>query len=560
MAVANAAQRGRTVSDPNPAYESIRPLWEKSRAICNGERFVKDFDGFLDIVNFSNLLLPFSPSMTQEQYNFYKSEAELPGIVMQYAKTIVGGLLRKQPHLVLPKDAPADAYNWLMKEFAQDGSPLVTFLDRALWEEMQTSRAWVYVDYPKVDPTKKASMVTSDFQKLKPYPVLWNAESVVNWHMTISSDTGKQILDRVIIRDWELSFAHSEFHPDYLDTVWVHELHEGNYRIRKYQKPTQDSAIAVVNGKLQQQYAVGANGAASSNPQGSSTATTNAFVLVETIENIESNGNRLTEIPAWPLNGCYNPIEPLLTPLIDREVSLYNKMSRRNHLLYGASTYTPVIASDMDDDQFQTVVDSGLGSWLKVRQGDLVTVLDTPTEALKDMEASIAAALEEMAKMGIRMLSPETVQSGVALDIRNASQNAQLGTLNIKVSNIIAQVICFMLNWRYGTTYVVHDIEFCLSADFNPTPLGADWLRLATEWYQNGIIPRTLWLNILKQNDMVPADYDDIEGQKEMNKDPLVMSAPDNMAYEAQVKAEAALSQDGGQSTPPKSKVDKSQA
>ena len=542
MSVVNAAQNGRSVADPNPAYESMRPLWEKSRAICNGERFVKDFDGNLDAIGFSNLLLPFSPSMSHQQYAFYKAEAELPGIVMQYAKTIIGGLLRKQPQLTLPDGLPEDAYNWIMKEFAQDGSPLITFLDRALWEEMQTSRAWVYVDYPVVPSDRKQNMLTADFKELKPYPVLWSAECVINWFMTTSSADGKQKLERVIIRDYELSFKRNEFHPDYLDTVWVHEIKDGFYQIRKYQKPTQDASIAVVNGKVQQQYQVGT--VSGTNNSGVGVLGLNGFILIDTIINIEANGSRLTEIPAWPLNGCYNPIEPLLTPLIDREVSLYNKMSRRNHLLYGASTYTPVIASDMGDSSFDDIVNAGLGSWIHIRQGDTATVLDTPTAALKDMEAAISSALEEMAKMGIRMLSPETVQSGVALDIRNAAQNAQLGTLNIKISNIMSQVICFMINWRYGTTFQANDIEFELSADFNPTPLGADWLRLATEWYEGGLIPRTLWLNILKQNDMVSSDYNDKDGQEEMNKDPIIMSMQDTMSYESQVNAEAASIKD----------------
>jgi hypothetical protein len=513
MSVVNAAQQGRTVCDPCPSYESINQLWEKSRAVCNGERFVKDFDGILDNLFFSNLLIPFSQSMTQTQYNFFKAEAELPGIVTQYARIIIGGLLRKQPQLKLPDTAPADAYQWIMDAFAQDSSPLVSFLDRALWEEMQTSRAWVYVDYPKVENTE--GMTREDVLAIKPYPVLWNAESVINWKLSVASVDGSQILERVIVRNYEETYGVNEFHPTLLDTVWVHEIVDGYYRIRKYQKPTQNVAIPVVNGVIQQKYTVGASNGPSPSGNG-------GFELIETIENITSNGERLKVIPAWPLNGSIDIIEPMLTPLIDREVALYNKVSRRNHLLLGAATYTPVIAADITDEEFGAIVDAGLGSWIKLRQGDSASVLDTPTAALQDMDRAILATIEELARLGIRMLSPENMQSGVALEIRNAAQTAQLGTLNIKVSNQMADIIAFMLNWRYGTQFKSTDVEFQLSADFNPVPLGADWLRLATEWYQNGLIPRTLWLMLLKQNDMVPADYDDEEGQVEMTQDEVV--------------------------------------
>jgi hypothetical protein len=89
-----------------------------------------------------------------------------------------------------------------------------------------------------------------------------------------------------------------------------------------------------------------------------------------------------------------------------------------------------------------------------------------------------------------------------------------------------------MINWRYDTAYLESDIEFSLSADFNPVPLGADWMRLATEWYQQGFIPRSVWLMILKVNDMVPPDYDDEEGQLEINADEQVnFQKQQNMQY-----------------------------
>jgi hypothetical protein len=526
MAVSNAAQRGRTVSDPCSSYESISPLWGKSRAVCNGERFVKDYDGVLDVSTFTNLLLPFSPSMTEKQYKFYKAEAELPGIVAQYAKVIVGGLLRKEPQIELPKEVPEEAMQWIKDAFSQDNSPLIAFLDRALWEEMQTSRAWVYVDYPKIPKEKRDKMVAEDFKKLKPYPVLWNAESVINWKVGISSENGHQELTQLIVRNYVEEPNEEGFHPDLVDTVWVHEIVEGFYQIRKYQKTTKDGVIPVVNGTTQQVYKTGGTGG---NSKGD--APGNGFELKETITEILANGERLKVIPAWPLNGSIHPIEPVLTPLVDREISLYNKVSRRNHLLYGAATYTPVIASDMADDDFEKIVEAGLGAWIHIRREDKATVLETPTAALQDMEKAIVATIEEMAKMGIRMLSPENVQSGVALDIRNAAQTAQLGTLNSKISAQMSDIIAFMINWRYGLQITSADVHFELSSDFNPVPLGADWLRLATEWYEKGLIPRSLWLIMLKMNDMVPPDYKDEEGIKEINNDELIANKAEADAF-----------------------------
>lgn len=517
MAV-NAVQTQKTVADPIAAYQSILPLWKRNRAVCSGERYVKDYDGFIDTVSFGNLLIPFSPTMTQKQYDFYKSEAELPGIVSQYTRMVVGGLLRKRPQLELPDGAPAEAKDWILNDFGQDSSSISAFLDSALWEELQTSRAWVYVDYPNIP--NRESLTREEILSYKPYPTLWKAEAVINWTVAQDSNTGMLKLTRVIMRQYEKRNDINEFHDEYVDTVYVHELVDGKYQVRKFQEKAQTSNVPVINGQEQPNYIKGAP----------------VFELVETVADFEINGEPLHFIPAWPLNGNIGVSEPIITAIVDKEVSLYNKISRRNHLLYGASTYTPVISSDMSDEEFQKIVNSGLGTWLHLHQGDTASVLQTPTSALVDMDRAIANSIEEMAKLGIRMLTPETAQSGVALELRNAAQTAQLGTLNTKVSSTLCDIIAFMLNWRYGTDYKAGDINFSMSADFNPAPLGDAWLRLVTEWYESGLLPRTIWLQILKQNDIVPPEYNDEEGQQEITQDQTRMDPSMRAAMEDALK------------------------
>jgi hypothetical protein len=506
MSVVNAAQAAtKSVGDPCAAYETIRPLWLMSRAACSGERYVKDLDYMVDTMSFTNLLIPFSPSMTQEQFNFYKAEAEWPGITSQFAKMLVGGLLRKPPQLTLPKSVPEGGKEWILNEFGRDDSSLVSFLDGALKEEVE-AKSWIFVDYPKIegDPSM---LDKEELAKYKPYPVLHCAENIVNWRLS-TNKYGKTILDLVVVAGLRESYDENEFHPTFKDTRTVHDLDEaGNYRVRVYVKSSNESDVPVISGETRQKIK-------SENAH---------FDLEDTIYPLVNDEN-LDYIPGWPLNGIYDLLEPMLMAIIDKEKSLYNKLSRRNHLLYGAATYTPVVSSDMSDEQFDAVVNSGLGSWIHLRQGDEAKVLETPTAALQDMEKAIAASIEEMAKLGIRMLSPESAadQSGIALEIRNAAQTAQLGALNTRVSETMRQVICFMLNWRYELTLKPSDIEFSLSSDFNPAPLGADWLRLATEWYQQGLIPRSVWVVLLKVNDMIPPDYNDEEGKKEINADEIV--------------------------------------
>jgi hypothetical protein len=514
----------KTVADPCQTYIHFISSWAKSRAVCNGERAVKELDGHLDLIRMSNLLIPFSPSMSGAQYDFYKAEAELPGITAQFAKMLVGGMLRKPPIVELPENAPEDALDWITNNIGRDDSTLVAFLDDILWEEVQTSRAWVFIDYPRVSNSDLLDKETKE--QIKPYPILQKAETIINWS-TRTNMFGKTVLNRVIVKGYMDDYTTNEFHAIRVPAVWVHELDESDeYRIRIYQGTIAD------NGDQTLKPGDAANKNDRLLPAG-------GFQLIEVIDNILANGEKLNHIPAWPLNGNITPVTPLLSPIVDKEISLYNKISRRNHLLYGASTYTPVIASDMPDEEFDDIVQAGLGSWIRLRQGDTATVLETPTAALSDMQAAILSTMDEMAKLGIRMLTTENEQSGIALELRNASQTAQLAVLSTKISNTMKQAICLMLNWRYNIDCKACDIKFELSADFDPVPLGAEWLNLITQWYQSGLLPRPVWLQMLKANDILNAEYDDEEAMGQINQDELIIPASTkyNDQYSMQLEA-----------------------
>ena len=509
----------RSVADPSDSYQSLKPLWKRSRAVLQGQENVKAHDEYLTR-DYTNLLVPFSPSMTQQQYDFYKSEAELPGLTAQYCKVLISALLRKDSHLKLPEELPEDAEDWIKTNFTLGGSSLFNFLDNALWEELQTSRAWVYVDYPKISEEAYAALTPDERDTIKPYPILIEAENVINVQTDIHPVTRKKTLTRYITRYLSKKYdPNNPWHPTYVDTVCDHYLDESGYLICDYyEKIDPNAEIKVLNGDVRQEY----HGVISES----------SYKKTETIYPTKF-GERLDRIPAWPVNGQFEPVEPVLMPLIDREISLYNKVSRRNHLLYGAATYTPVVQSDMTDEEFDSIVSAGLGSWLRVRKDESISVLETPTAALSDMERAIESTVSEMAKMGIRMLSPEQAASGVALEIRNASQTAQLGTLNAKVSSTLKEVIAFMINWKYNAEYSAMDIEFEMSSDFAPMVGGEGAMRLVSEWYQSGIISRSTFINIAKYNDFLPADYMDTEAIEEIQTDPLVQTpADDDIAIE----------------------------
>lgn len=513
MTIAVRASRptNQSPGEPNAAYHSLAPLWSKVRAVVGGEHAVKDYDSSLDVTNFSNLLIPFSPSMTDRQYRFYRAEAEFPGLVAQYHKMLVGGLLRKDPSVTVPDNLAEKVGAWLKEDFTSDGRGIVAFLDEVLDEELTTSFAWILVDFPKVDPNLWDELDSKAKLAFKPYPVLWRAENVINWTVRANPKTGAVELSRWITRFFREEYVNEgDFHPEIFEYVTDHYLDKNGYYTLDHYKRKTPANINFQNGRAVTTLSMfGAN--------------SDDWELVESGIQPLKAGEPLGFIPAYPLNGSYQPSRPILLPLVTREIALYNKMSRRNHLLYSAATFTPVIMTSMSSDEFQSIVERGLGSFIHLNVGDQVDALRTPTEALADLNTSIDATVNELARMGIRMLSPEVTsqnQSGVAMEIRNAAQTSQLATLNLKISETLQQVIRLMIEWRYQFELEPGDIQVELSSDFNPSPIGENWIRLATEWVESGLIPRSLWIDIAKRHDIIPSDYDDNEGQEEIKENP----------------------------------------
>ena len=60
-------------------------------------------------------------------------------------------------------------------------------------------------------------------------------------------------------------------------------------------------------------------------------------------------------------------------------------------------------------------------------------------------------------------------------------------------------------------------------------------MRLITEWYQNGLIPRSTFLEVAKNNDAIPTDYDDIKGNDEISQDDKIVSPREQYQQELNV-------------------------
>ena len=480
-------------------------LWRRARAVVEGESAVKDLDNIVDTNNFTNLLIPFNDTQVQAQYNFYKAEAELPGLVSQYVRIIIGGLLRKEPSLTVTKpelntkglteeainllqanDTPADViYKSIKENLVSENNGILSFILRILEEELITSRSAVTIALRNPDSVTEKNLLA--------YPVFWKAEEIINWQ------TEDETLTRVVF-----SYEVEEQTQDQYDfnNVTYYQDHfinsTGTYQVDTYRET------------------------------GVTAESNSGFQLFDSVVP-ELNGETFNYLLVWFMNDSIEPIIPILTPMVDTELSLYNKMSRRNHLLHGAAAYTPVVMSTMSPEDFDAVVSGGLGSWIKLDENAKITTLTVPTDVLSDMEKAITQGVEKLGRMGVNLLMGNDKMTNVsssALSVRLSPQVAQLGLLNTKISTNLSEILTLLVKWNFNEDVTV---DFNLSADFNSTPVNSDLLRILGEFYTSSVIPRYLFIEILKANDIIPESYDDERGQEAIrNSDILTgLSLPD---------------------------------
>ena len=491
------------IGTPNGKYESLERVYKRNRAIMSGEDYVKAYDA--SVSNPNGLLLPFSDTMTQQQYDFYKREATYPGFVEQYARILIGGLLRKEPTLVMSdeidEEVQEEIRSWIMNRFSHDNGSLIGFLDTALTEEFTTSRAWVCVNYPSEEIANEGSV--------KPYPILLEGESIINWQTEFNESTGLLELSWLVVRgfteiertdDYQgRGFDASAYHPNVVETVWLHEIdEEGYYVIRQFLRESDTiSTVYATAGHLNTD----------------TKDTTQDWVEIRTENNILRRGERLDFIPIYPLNGEVEPIDPMLSNIMKREIGLYNLYGRRNHLTYASSVMTPVLSGRFNEQDIQAISDAGIGTLWFLPEGGRAEILSAPTEALSHQETAIQNTIEDMAKMGMRIISQEirSHQSGVALDIRNAPQTAQLSTFSVKISSQISKIIRTMVRWRYDIDYPDDALQFNLCSEFQTGPQGLEWARLMFEMYMANAIPQEVFTEFLRKNDLVAGDFRDDE-------------------------------------------------
>lgn len=167
------------ITTTHAQYESTRAQWERIRDAVAGSDAVKAR---------GSTYLPALSEQTRDEYAAYLTRAMYFNTPRRTVQALLGAVMRKDPSITIPS---------ILAPFIQDatcnGVSFNALTKTTLGEVLQTGRCGVLVDMP-----------TQADEPARPYCVLYQAESIVNWSDDMTG--GVPVLRRVIL----LEHVHEE--------------------------------------------------------------------------------------------------------------------------------------------------------------------------------------------------------------------------------------------------------------------------------------------------------------------------------------------------------------
>ena len=448
---------------PSNEYNNWVDEWKRSLAVVSGDAAVKRYD---DGENPVKILAPLSLDMDPMLYTYYKQRGELPGYASSQRRTVVGALLRKKVGITLPEgfDKAEEAKDWITNNLHIGGGTLMSLMKDAFEDDLITANTWLHLDMN---------------QNKEPVVEVLPAEAVISVVVGAHPRKGFGNLVKVVVRKQEVDEDNSYYYR-----YQIHEINaDGNYQVRIYRDGEDD-------------------------------------IVEETVEPIIPtyvvDGNKVPfqEILVFPVDGTPSIQNPFLGDFVTREISLYNLLTARNHLLIMSGSLTPIITGNVNPDSEATIKGSGLGSVWTLPDGANIKILETPTGSLSAFDSAIESTRTDLRNLGARQLMKDSRTSGVAAEIQNSPYSATLSSLSRTYSNTLRKLIAYAVNWKYRTNFSVSEFDVQLSNDLSRSAIGDNAVATVTAAYNINKLPRDVWVQVLKDNSIIPQDYDD-EGFEE---------------------------------------------
>ena len=407
--------------------------------------------------------------MDEEDYKGYIGRAQF---FNAGGRTLDGlaGMLNRKPCIV---QVPEGMEKYL-ENVDGKGHSIQQFIDMVCKDVLTTNWGSVLVDMPKSDTVKSQD----DFEKqgMYAYMVYYKAEASTKWRW--ETQGRKQRLKYVILKE-----------PTVVDAVG-----EFNTEIKNYWRVLQINE----NGVYEQ------------------TLYDDKLVEIDDVEPKTKMGN-FTEIPFEFLSTNSEPEEPLLSDLINVNLSHYRKSADYENGLHWTGVPTPYergwIPETKYDDKGNEIpaepMKLGGTQFLYFPSGtEQVGYLEFSGSGCSQIANAMAEDKESMAILGARIIANQKkgVEAAETAKIHNAAENSVLASFANNMSQIFSRLLRIYLEWSTGTVIEQDKVKVQINTDYDIATMSAQELTaLVSLWQSGGIAKSDLFKN-LKEGEILDND------------------------------------------------------
>ncbi|MGI4886110.1 MAG: DUF4055 domain-containing protein [Janthinobacterium lividum] len=461
-------------------YDEFFDVWRKCRDAKEGQRAIRKGQ---------TMYLPALAGQEIADYLKYLGRANFFNATARTIEAMSGMVFRKP----MTVELPAAMAPW-EDDITLSDETLTDFAENCVTEVLTVDRAGIFVDMPRA--ADNLTIAQADAQNIRPYLVLYQAESIINWRMA-------RVNNRYMLVDLWLSEWHENEQGEQAEQVRQLTLVDGQYAQVIWRKREGGDWF---------QYEV----------------------IVPT-----RNAQAFAEIPFYGLSSRKARKMDVSTPpieaLVDVNIGHYQNSADLENGAHIAGQPTPWVTGLQDKigENGQAVSQSiylGSSTFLSFPDPNTkVGFLQCGSEGFATLEKLMESKVGQMAALGARMLAPEKKDAEAAQthEIKRGGESSVLSATCGVVERQITKALQFAAAWvnKAGEISVELNRDF-----FPPNFTGAD-LSAWVAARQAGEISKETLFGVLKYSEWLPDERTFGEEQDAIKEDgPTLGSLTDTPA------------------------------
>lgn len=419
----------------------------------------------------------------------YVQRGEYLPVVSQTVEALRGLAFRKQPVISAPDDSAIA--EWL-KRVDGDRQTVVDLARKLLTERLLMGRAALFLDFPtadEIDEDDDLSVAEAMEKGFSPLLSVVPTESIVNW----VEKSGRLVY--VAIHERVTEFDHLTMDEEVEEHIRVLKLDADGVYVQQIWVAEGAETDTQLGGKHNRKF----NGTSIGGATGYALKTE----IVPTL-----NGEPLDYIPIYfATEGGYPDVAK--SPMLDlarKARDYFRKSCEINHAEHLVMLPTPY-AIGFSESELEELDEIGPGTrWSSTNEGAKVGFLESDGTGIGVVHKSLDRIEKQLSSLGARILAPASdlaPESGIALSIRAAGENASLTDAVQDIERVIKQVLRIVEQFY---ELAPGSVSFKMNRDFVSSRLGANEVKALHDMLIAGSISYETFIANLKAGEIVDQD------------------------------------------------------